>query len=255
MSQLEITTLDFIMGKGLSKYSIANLTLPISSISPYLNERFMQAFNSPAVQLITVRGNHFVLVNSMALEGDGCFLCRSAELQLSKIQRILECTKGSYSGKCDDRNNLNLYSKPILMQHFPLFRETDIDCDDYDAAPLHLKKHRFREKWDCLSQEATHQLLNQLHPRLAVSGHVHHGCTKKLPIGDGLEITIPSFSWRNKENPTYSLFVFTPNNYAVSKCAMPKESTVIILYILSGCCLLLWLGYSVFTRRRRRKLK
>lgn len=80
-----------------------------------------------------------------------------------------------------------------------------MECDDYDAAPLPIKKDRFREKWDCLSRDATNQLLNQLHPRLAISGHVHHGCTKKLPVGDGLEITVPSFSWRNKENPTYSL--------------------------------------------------
>lgn len=80
-----------------------------------------------------------------------------------------------------------------------------MDCEDYDAAPFPIKQDRFRETWDCLSQEATNQLLNQLHPRLAISGHVHHGCTKKLPNGEGLEITIPSFSWRNKENPTFSL--------------------------------------------------
>lgn len=55
-------------------------------ISPYLNQRFVSAFNAPAVQLITIRGNHFVLVNSMALEGDGCFLCKPAEQQLSQIE-------------------------------------------------------------------------------------------------------------------------------------------------------------------------
>lgn len=58
----------------------------IFSVSPYLNQRFVTAFNAPAVQLITVRGNHFVLVNSMALEGDGCFLCKPAEQQLTKIE-------------------------------------------------------------------------------------------------------------------------------------------------------------------------
>lgn len=36
--------------------------------------------------MITVRGNHFVLINSMAMEGDGCFLCRPAEVELSKIE-------------------------------------------------------------------------------------------------------------------------------------------------------------------------
>lgn len=55
-------------------------------ISPYLNQRFVSAFESPAVQMISLRGNHFVLVNSMAMEGDGCFLCRPAEVELSKIE-------------------------------------------------------------------------------------------------------------------------------------------------------------------------
>ena len=58
-------------------------------ISPYLNQRFVSAFNAPAVQMITVRGNHFILVNSMALEGDGCFLCKPAEQQLTRIESKL----------------------------------------------------------------------------------------------------------------------------------------------------------------------
>ncbi|XP_046677237.1 metallophosphoesterase 1-like [Homalodisca vitripennis] len=54
-------------------------------ISPYLQERFTQAFNAPSVRLLSIAGNHFVLINSMAMEGDGCFLCRPAELQVNKI--------------------------------------------------------------------------------------------------------------------------------------------------------------------------
>lgn len=54
-------------------------------ISPYLHERFSSAFDAQSVQLVSVKGNHFVLVNSMAMEGDGCFLCRPAELQLQII--------------------------------------------------------------------------------------------------------------------------------------------------------------------------
>lgn len=79
---------------------------------------------------------------------------------------------------------------------------------DNDAAPYPVKNERFRERWECLSQEATYQLLNQLRPRIAISGHTHHGCTRPLPNGDGIEITIPSFSWRNKENPTFGLVIF-----------------------------------------------
>ena len=54
-------------------------------ISPYLSERFISAFKSPSVQLISIRGNHFILINSMAMEGDGCFLCRPAQIQLNQI--------------------------------------------------------------------------------------------------------------------------------------------------------------------------
>lgn len=55
-------------------------------ITPYLNKRFVEGFNSSSVNLISVRGNHFVLVNSMGLEGDGCFLCMHVEQQLGKIE-------------------------------------------------------------------------------------------------------------------------------------------------------------------------
>ncbi|KAG5889919.1 hypothetical protein JTB14_010070 [Gonioctena quinquepunctata] len=177
-------------------------------VSPYVNQRFVSAFNSPGVQLVTVRGNHFVLVNSMALEGDGCFLCKPAEQQLAKIERILQCTKGTYtnSEKCP-KMKLDVYSRPILMQHYPLYRQSDMECDDFDSAPFPIKQERFQERRECLSQEATQQLLNQVKPRLALSGHTHHGCTRPLPTGDGIEVTIPSFSWRNKDNPNYLLVI------------------------------------------------
>ncbi|XP_018574985.1 metallophosphoesterase 1 [Anoplophora glabripennis] len=221
-------------------------------VSPYLNQRFVVAFNAPAVQLITLRGNHFVLVNSMALEGDGCFLCRPAEQQLTKIEKILQCTKGTYADKCSPKMKLGIYSKPVLMQHYPLYRQSDMECNDFDAAPFPVKQERFRERWECLSQEATLQLLNQIKPRVALSGHTHHGCTRPLSVGEGIEVTIPSFSWRNKDNPNYLLAVFTPNNYAYSKCEMPQESTVINLYIFGIIFLSVWILYSIFCRSRRK---
>lgn len=54
-------------------------------ISPYLNERFINAFNAPSVKMASIRGNHFVLINSMAMEGDDCSLCRQAEVKLMAI--------------------------------------------------------------------------------------------------------------------------------------------------------------------------
>ncbi len=39
------------------------------------------------------RGNVFVLINSMALEGDGCNMCREAEEQLEVISHRLRCSQ------------------------------------------------------------------------------------------------------------------------------------------------------------------
>lgn len=217
-------------------------------IEPYLQKRFEAGFKAPSVRLISVRGNHFVLVNSMALEGDGCFLCKPAEEELTKIEKQLKCAQGSLKN-CDPKGKLKNYSRPILMQHYPLYRESDMECNDFDAAPLPEKSEKFREKWECLSKEATYSILKQVKPRLALSGHTHHGCTRKLPFVEGIEITMPSFSWRNKDNPNYGLGVFTPNNYAFSKCEMPKESTVITTYICGIIGFFIWIFHSLLCKK------
>ncbi|OXU26431.1 hypothetical protein TSAR_004113 [Trichomalopsis sarcophagae] len=212
-------------------------------ITPYLNQRFTTGMNAPSVRRISIRGNHFVLVNSMALEGDGCFLCRPTEVAVNKISKHLKCAKGIGSD-CNKNNAIKRYSRPILLQHFPLYRESDEICDELDEAPAEIKDIKFRERWECLSKEATEQLLDILHPRLVVDGHTHHGC-RKIHREDILEVTVPSFSWRNKDNPSFLLGIFTPNNYAISKCYMPVESTVISIYIFSGICIFAYLFYKL----------
>lgn len=52
---------------------------------PYLVRRFSETFNTSSIRMITRKNNHFVLVNSMALEKDGCDLCRHAEEQIRQI--------------------------------------------------------------------------------------------------------------------------------------------------------------------------
>ncbi|XP_044752280.1 metallophosphoesterase 1-like isoform X2 [Coccinella septempunctata] len=225
-------------------------------ITPTRVSKFVNDFNASAVQLITVRGNHFVLVNSMALSGDGCFLCKPAEMQLNHIERTLKCSRAPpNSGECDENSRLAVYSKPILMQHFPLYRQSDMECNDFDSAPMPIKQEKFRENRECLSREATYQLLSQIKPRLSLSGHTHHGCTKKLMLGDGIEITIPSFSWRNKNNPTIGLGIFTPNNYSFTKCSLPRETTVILLYIIGVNIIGVWIIHTLLIKGRRKHLK
>ncbi|KAF2905568.1 hypothetical protein ILUMI_00616 [Ignelater luminosus] len=89
--------------------------------------------------------------------------------------------------------------------HFPLFRDSDRNCNEPDEAPYATKIKPFKEAWDCLSKISTDRILRQINPRLVINGHTHHGCTNKLSHGDGLEITLPSFNWAYKNNPSYSL--------------------------------------------------
>ncbi|POI35781.1 hypothetical protein CIB84_000467 [Bambusicola thoracicus] len=81
----------------------------------------------------TVVFSSFVLVNSVAMEGDGCSLCRTAEAKLVALSHRLNCSQ----------------------QHYPLYRKSDAECSGEDAAPPEEKTIPFKEKYDVLSQEAS----------------------------------------------------------------------------------------------------
>ena len=48
--------------------------------------------------MLNIRGVVFVLLNSMAMEGDGCGMCRETELALRKVSQRLQCAKVSHHG-------------------------------------------------------------------------------------------------------------------------------------------------------------
>ncbi|XP_024879780.1 metallophosphoesterase 1 isoform X1 [Temnothorax curvispinosus] len=231
------------------------------AITPYRNQRFIHGLKSPSVRRLSLRDNHFVLINSMALEGDGCFLCRPTEIAVNKIAKDLKCAR-KIGNDCRNASAISRYSRPILLQvslptiiqvsfllqHYPMYRESDEMCNELDQAPQELKAIKFRERWECLSKEASEQLLDILNPRLIVDGHTHHGC-RRIHRDDVLEFTIPSFSWRNKVNPSLLMGTFTPSNYSVSKCYMPVESTVITIYRCSLPCMLIYLIIKLRPRR------
>ncbi|XP_059617275.1 metallophosphoesterase 1 homolog [Phlebotomus argentipes] len=194
---------------------------------PKLVKRFQGEFHTTGVSLVTLKNVHFILVNSIAMEGDGCNLCTEAENQLRNISRILKCTRNV--GNCKGVPTLASYSKPILLQHYPLYRESDRDCQEHDPIPLEL----YRERWEVLSQESSDLLGELVDPRIAFSGHSHNYCRLVSRLGI-TEYTISSFSWRNKNNPNFLLASFTPNTQEVRKCNMPKESTVITMYAIGG---------------------
>ncbi|ELK15051.1 Metallophosphoesterase 1 [Pteropus alecto] len=145
-------------------------------------ERFHKMFRHPRhVQLKVVAGNHdigfhyhFVMVNSVALEGDGCNICSEAEAELIKISHKLNCSReqAHRSSRCGDGQLLPA-SAPILLQnhpgshavtpdsslnpgqHFPLYRRSDANCSGEDAAPPEERGIPFKERYDALSREAS----------------------------------------------------------------------------------------------------
>lgn len=60
------------------------------SITPHLEKRFNKVFNTGPVEIISIRNVHFVTINSMAMEMDGCFLCYTAKLKLNEISSMLK---------------------------------------------------------------------------------------------------------------------------------------------------------------------
>ncbi|XP_026757271.1 metallophosphoesterase 1 homolog [Galleria mellonella] len=224
-------------------------------ITPHLAKRFESKLNAPPIRLVSIRNNHFVLINSMAMEGDGCSLCSRAVNEIDRISDILKCSSGS--PLCKGKTKLKKYSRPIIMQHYPLYRESDSICTEPDAAPLPERNNLFEERWDCLSKESTEYLVESLNPRAAFGGHTHHSCVVRhsfVPTSDHkiefIEYTVPSFSWRNRLDPKYYLLTVTPDEVKVSKCGMPREWTMQVTAILMGLALLVYLRqYIVATNR------
>ncbi|XP_063376811.1 metallophosphoesterase 1-like isoform X1 [Cydia fagiglandana] len=223
-------------------------------ITPQLSGRWERRMRAPPVRLLSVRGAHFVLLNSMALQGDGCELCARADAEIHDIADILKCSSGSKL--CKGKKKLEKYSRPILIQHFPLYRASDSQCTEPDAAPLPERDSLFVERRDCLSKESTEYLVESLHPRLAFGGHTHHSCALRhsfVPTSDHkiefVEYTVPSFSWRNRLDPKYYLVTISSDEARVSKCELPREWTLQVTAVTLLAALLLYLRYSN-TRRK-----
>lgn len=212
------------------------------------HQRFAKAFNASSARMVTIKNNIFVLLNSMAFEGDGCAFCQEAEDSLNRIIRSLDCAQGKLKDCSEDGI---VYSRPVVLQHYPLFRPSDSHCSGPDAADASEKYFRMRPRWSCLAKEISDKILERLQPRLVLSGHTHNFC-HTLHKDNIPEWTLPSFSWRNKRNPSFLLLVISKSNFAVSKCFLPDEFTVIGIYIFgcAGIFLAAFCGY-LFERQAR----
>ncbi|XP_059884635.1 metallophosphoesterase 1 isoform X3 [Delphinus delphis] len=174
-------------------------------MNTYKIKRFEKVFNPE--RLFSWKGINFVMVNSVALEGDSCDICSGAEAELLELSHRLNCSR----------------------EHFPLYRRNDANCSGEDAAPPDEKYTPFKERYDALSQEASRKLLWWLRPRLVLSGHTHSAC--EVLHGAGvLEVSVPSFSWRNRNNPSFIMGSVTATEYALAKCYLPCEDMVLTTY-------------------------
>lgn len=203
---------------------------------PLLKRRFEFAFNMTSVNFIKL-ANDIILVNidSMAMENDGCEFCEEARDQIKQIKDFIQ------------KKSL---SRPIVLTHFPLFRKDESECTELDSAISPERSVKFEETKDCLSKRASHYLLNQLKPRLILSGHTHNGCILKhhsKTVKSVEEWTVASFNWRNRKNPSFLLAQFSTDDYKISKCFLPNENTIYSIYSVSFLFLLCYITYSVNT--------
>ena len=92
-------------------------------------KRFKQSFQAPDVRLVTMKEDriHFILINSMAFEGDQCRLCERAEKELNEIIRQL--------------NRTDAKTKPVLLSHLPLYRTSDTNCSQPSSTFLKVNLH------------------------------------------------------------------------------------------------------------------
>ena len=153
-------------------------------------------------RLLSLKGVNFVMVTSVAMEGDGCVICSEEEAELRGISHKLNCSEEvPGSSQCDREPRLPL-SAPRLLQHYLLYRASDANCSGEDASPPEERNVPFEEKYYVLSREASQKLLWWLGPRLVLSGHTPSACEVLHP-GGAPEVRVPSFSWRNQNNPSF----------------------------------------------------
>jgi len=208
------------------------------------------AQDTSGVHRFTMKNVHFVLIDSMAMHGDNCNFCAPAMKKVETVSNELRCM--------EDKNNCEFsysheYSRPILLQHFPLFRKNDAECHSNDPDDLSERKEKekpFRPQWDCLSEQSSKLLLEKIEPRLVLSGHTHHGCKNLHTLPNGRKVpewSVASFSWRNRNNPVIVLATLTQKEFVLNKCYLPQESTVINIYILGSFLIFL---YALANRRK-----
>jgi len=129
----------------------------------------------------------------------------------------------------------------ILLLHTPMYRLIDHDCgvdrhfeSDRAESDQDLSKHN-----NVLSKFVTQKLLERVQPNLVFSGRLQSRCIRTHDNGQVIEVTLPTYSWRLRPDPSFAVLTVSDNldrAWQVAICQLPNSFVVILMYILAGLC-------------------
>ncbi|XP_053467888.1 metallophosphoesterase 1 isoform X4 [Ictalurus furcatus] len=195
--------------------------------------RFKQIFyHSSNTELVVLIGNH-----------DIGFHHEMTSYKLERFEKIFNMTSAKILTK-RGVNFLLVNSVALHGDHCPICQSVEdklyifaqqLNCSTQsDATRNHCR--------DMQTHASTPPIILQLlwwfQPRLILSGHTHSSC-EVFHENRFLEISVPSFSWRNRNNPSFILGTFSTSDFALSKCFLPEESSIIAVYCSSAVVIVL----------------
>lgn len=200
---------------------------------PYLLYRYIDRFNSTySIMLVTSKKKpsvKFIVLNSMSFGNDSCELCTQSLIELNHLSKQLDYVK---------QKTPALYSRPILLTHFPLYRHDDTNCD-YPHSLANTVKKINRQAMDVVPKAKTQYILKKLNPQLVLSGHTHMNCRtmhqkEDQPIVQIPEITVSSYNHKYAENMPYFLLLSSRGSqHSINECGHPDERIIYLLYIVN----------------------
>eukprot|EP00250_Pteridium_aquilinum_P018972 c24245_g1_i1 orf=226-1452(+) len=248
-------------------------------VTPTLLRRFVNSFpglDETASAAFTIRNISFVSVNAMALACDVCPTFSSAQKAVEQFKAALDLS-GIQSSEDTQQTNLqthstrNAFKRPVLLTHLPLYRADESVCDLVDVpkcAPWHeveggcsslfesAKISRlytltpYRSMLDMLSLNTSKYLLSTLQPSLVLSAHAHRFCNRLMDDATR-EVTVSTFTWRNRDDPSFLLIHFYKDGtHKIQQCFLPRESLVVGLYVLQGTVLMVLMIFGGIRFRR-----
>eukprot|EP00249_Psilotum_nudum_P005880 c19299_g1_i3 orf=850-1653(+) len=242
-------------------------------MSPSLLQRFVVSFpdlDETGSSLFMVENVTFISLNAMALACENCPSHFAVKGLVDKARYLL--VKSLNEEK--QRTNPRL----VVLLHLPLYRTDESVCNFIDTPrcgpwhevegaclllgrsgdSFHSPLVQYRDKMDMLSASTSEYLLSALKPRLVLSAHAHRFCDRFHDDGTR-EITVSTFSWRNRDDPSFLFITFFKDGFIGSQqCFLPRESMVLGVQVLQGTIISLGLviaGVECCKARRKLHLK